>query len=213
MNNYLKYVAVASCLFVVIPQLRAQGYIVPNGIYITMLNPSVGEIDLSWPQETQINGFLLNPLGKQLPTFYTNIFNFSEPATIGVRVFLVQPNDAFSLQPILSQNWTELGNPNSSFVFQAGIPFYVGLYSGANIAPPYPPYPPYQYLDPVFGWAELENVGGVIQLLNSALEYGGDGIYTGTQTIIQPTPEPSILALSAWGGLLLAWRWRKNLPT
>ena len=27
-----------------------------------------------------------------------------------------------------------------------------------------------------------------------------------------PTPEPSALALSALGGLLLAWRWRKNLP-
>jgi hypothetical protein len=142
MKKYLKYIAVTSCLFVVIPQLRAQGYIVPNGVGITMLNPSVGEIDLSWPQEAQINGFLLTPSGKQQPTFYTNIFNFDEPVTIGVRVFLVSPNDPISLQPIMSQSYTELLFP-ANYVFQAGVPFYVGLYSGANVAPPYPPQPPY----------------------------------------------------------------------
>jgi hypothetical protein len=184
---------------------RAQGYLVPNGV-VTNLFP--GEIDLNWPQETQVNGFSLTPTGKQAPTVFTNIFNFNEPATIGVRVFLVNSNDALSLQPILSGTWTELQLGNN-YVFANGTPFYVGLYSGANVAPPYPPTPPYQYLDPVFGWAELENVQGSIVLLNSALEYGGNGIYAGTPTIIQPAPEPGTLGLVALGGLLLTWARRK----
>ena len=117
------------------------------------------------------------------------------------------------MQPILSQNWTELGASPSNYVFAAGVPFYVALYTGFNFAPPYPPYPPYQYLDPVFGWAELENIGGTIQLLNSALEYGGGGIFAGTQNII-PVPEPSTFAMVALGGLLLGfrrWQGRKEL--
>jgi hypothetical protein len=59
----------------------------------------------------------------------------------------------------------------SSYVFNVGTPFYVGLYTGGGVAPPYPPYPPYVYTDPVFGWAELENVNGTIELLNAAAEY------------------------------------------
>ena len=63
--------------------------------------------------------------------------------------------------------------------------------------------------NPLFGWAELENVQGTIELLNSALEYQGGGIYAGTQTII-PTPEPSELALAALGTLLFGlWHRRK----
>jgi hypothetical protein len=38
-----------------------------------------------------------------------------------------------------------------------------------------------------------------------ALEYGGAGIYAGTQNII-PVPEPSELALGALGALLLGFR-------
>lgn len=208
MNTIRRLVLGTLALLLSSIQLRSQGNLVPNGV---VTNLFAGEIDLNWPQETQINGFTLTPAGKQQPTFYTNVFDFDEPVTIGVRVFLVNSNAAISLQPILSGSWTELAYPNS-YVFNNGAPFYVALYSGANLAPPYPPYPPYQYLDPVFGWAELENVNGTIELLNSALEYGGAGIYAGTQNIIQAVPEPSesVLALGALGGALLAWRVRKK---
>ena len=146
-----------------------------------------------------------------MPTIYTNVFSFTEPVTIGVRVFLVQPNDAISLQPILSHAWTELEYPNS-YIFANGVSFYVGLYTGYNFAPPYPPFPPYTYLDPVFGWAKLVNNQGIIQLLDYAVEYQGGGIYAGTQTII-PTPEPSTFCLTALGGLLFGWRvWKKSPP-
>jgi hypothetical protein len=206
MKITLKWFAIIGCIFGSMFRLNAQGYIVPNGV-VTNLFP--GEIDLSWPQETQVNGFTLTPSGKTVPSLtYDNIFSFNEPATIGVRVFLVSFNDPISLQPVLSMSYPELTYPNS-YVFNVGTPFYVGLYSGASIAPPFPPYPPYIYTDPVFGWAELENVNGTIEVLDSALEYQGGGIFAGTQNII-PTPEPGTLALLSAGVGLLGLRWRQN---
>ena len=194
------------CFWCVILQLHAQGYLVPNGVR-TDLYP--GEIDVWNPNGNQTTGFIFTPIGQQQPTTYANIFSFTEPATIGVRVFLVQPNDAFSLQPIISQSWPEFGYAPSC-VLQEGVPFYVGLYTGYNFAPPYPPSPPLFYTDPVFGWAELQNVQGVIQVIDYAVAYKAAGIYVGTQTIIQ-TPEPSTIALAGLGGLLLGCRrWRNT---
>ena len=46
-------------------------------------------------------------------------------------------------------------------------------------------------------------------MLGSALEYGGDGVYAGTQNIV-PTPEPSEFALVALGTLLVGFGRRKN---
>lgn len=42
-------------------------------------------------------------------------------------------------------------------------------------------------------------------MLDSALEYGGVGIYAGTQTIIL-IPEPNTLGLFSLGGLLFGFR-------
>ncbi len=205
MKINLKFVAIVSCLFGAISQLYSQGYIVPNGV---MTNLYPGEIDVWNPSGGMLTGFSFTPVGIQQPTSYSNIFNFDEPVTIGVRVFLVSPNDPISLQPIISQNYAELLFP-ANYVFQSGVPFYVGLYTGSNFAPPYPPSPPYIYLDPVFGWAELENVRGMIKVLDYAVEYQGGGIYAGTQNII-PTPEPSALALGTMGILAFGLRrWKK----
>jgi hypothetical protein len=205
MKTKFKYLAVLCCFLVSIIQLHSQGYLVPNGV---MTNLIQGEIDVWNPTESQATGFTFTPIGMSQFAIYTNVFNFDEPLTIGVRVFLVSSNDAISLQPILSHGFTELLFP-ANYIFQAGVPFYVGLYTGESIAPPGPFLPPYTYNDPVFGWAELENVNGAIQVLDYAVEYQGGGIYAGTDNII-PAPEPSVFALTALGGLLLGFRrWTK----
>lgn len=193
-------------------RLHSQGYIVANGVtyggletgmgYSIFVNDNPSGLPSSNSQYTK---FWLNPVGESQP----NAFSLTEQADIGVRIFLVSANDPIILQPISSQTYTEL-QQSSSYVFEAGVPFYVGLYTGYEFAPPYPPYPPYNYIDPVFGWAELENVGGAIQMLGSALEYQGGGIIAGTDTII-PVPEPSALGLSALlGATLLAFGRRRN---
>ena len=199
------FIGILCSIFLPFFPIYGQGYIVLNGVDT---NSFPGEINVWNPTGTQATTFSLDPFGKQQPTVYTNVFNFNEPATIGVRVFLVQANDAISLQPILSQAWTELGLGNN-YDFANGVPFYVGLYTGGGIAQPWPFSPPYTYNDPVFGWAELENINGVIRVLNYAVEYQGGGIFAGTQNII-PVPEPSTFALAALGGLLLGFcRWKK----
>ena len=85
-----------------------------------------------------------------------------------------------------------------------GSPFYLGLYTGYD---PWDSHGNYTgiYTDPVFAWGEFVNNGGAIEMLSSALEYGGGGIYANTENII-PAPEPSIFGLSTLGALLLGWR-------
>ena len=107
MKTHLKYIAIACCIFVGIPQLQAQGYIVQNGVAYNGLSSGFGyEIsvihDVGNAYYTQ---FFLNPIGKTQPTVYTNTFSFGEFTDLGVRVFLVSPNDAISLQPI---DWAPL---------------------------------------------------------------------------------------------------------
>ena len=115
-------------------------------------------------------------------------------------------NAPVTAQAILSGAYTEITYPNS-YIFNSGIPFYVGLYTG-NMSY----YPPNGiYSDPLFGWAKLVNNQGVIQLLDSAIEYQGGGIYAGTQTII-PVPEPSSVTLLGIGTMLLSFFGRRNSP-
>ena len=190
----------------------AQGYIVNNGV-VTNLFPN--EVDLNWPAETQINGFEFAPVGITSGA-YTNVFTFGEPATIGVRVFFVNSNQPITLDEIRSNLDSEISNltdpiypANPTNVINVNSPFYVALYSGAQLAQFYPSgnTNAVEYTDPVFGWAQLENVNGRINLLNSALEYQGGGIFAGTQNIIS-IPEPSELTLGVLGALLLGFRRR-----
>ena len=211
------FIGILCSIFLPSFQLHAQGYIVPNGVTyngyqsvsgygISVVDNPSGALSI-FSTSTE---FWLNPVGKTPPSLYTNTFALSELADIGVRVFQVSLNDTISLQAIQSQSFLELSASTTNCIFRSGVPFYVALYTGLQFAPPYPPYPPYQYLDPVFGWAELVNNQGVIQMLGGALEYGGAGIIAGTQTIIQPVPEPSTFAMAALGGLLLGFRrWGK----
>lgn len=195
MKAKLLSLAVIGFLFVLTHQLSAQGYIVPNGVVYAGLNFGGGyEVDVIYnPINSYYTGFSLTPKS-------ANTFEFDPIVDVGVRVFSVSANNPISLQPILSQTYTELSYPNT-YLFADGVPFYLGLYTGnQNFAPPNG-----IYTDPLFGWAELENIGGIIELLADAMEYQGGGIYAGTQTII-PTPEPGEFALSALGALLLGFR-------
>jgi hypothetical protein len=192
--------------------VQAQGYIVPNGIVFNFGG-------LFSPQELDVihnpanpssggsyTGFELNPIGKTQPTVYTNTFSFNPVLDVGVRVFLVSSNTAISLQPILSQSFTELGfAPN--YVFNNGVPFYLALYTGNQNN-----YPPNGiYTDPLFGWVELVNNQGVIQMLGGAIEYGGVGIVAGTQIVIQAVPEPNAWSLLGLSALLVGgWHWKNR---
>ena len=199
MRSKLKSVAVIGIIFGAIFQLHSQSYIVPNGIVTDYYHESPGEISVAHdPTNLFYTGFLLQPAGKTLPTVYTNTFLFNPIVDVGVRVFLVSSNDPIGLQQILSRNYMEL-NPQN-YVFNSGVPFYLGLYTGNQSFAP----PSGIYSDPLFGWAKLVNNQGVIQLLDSALEYQGGGIYAGTQNII-PVPEPNSLAMLGFGALLLGF--------
>lgn len=193
MKATLKLLASTLFIFGVTLRLHSQGFIVPNGV---TFNPSgvLGyEVDvLQDPTNGNYTGFFLMAQS-------AISFSFDTYADEGVRVFLVLPSRPVSLQAIQTQGYPELTSPNS-YVFNNGVPFYVGLYTGPNL--------PQNgiYTNPLFGWARLVNNNGVINFLDGALEYGGAGIYAGTQTII-PVPEPSSLGLLALGGLLLGW-WR-----
>jgi hypothetical protein len=104
------------------------------------------------------------------------------------------------LQPILSNNYTELGSSGRDM--PSGVPFYLGFYTG---------YSPQGgiYSNPVFGWGEFVNNAGAIQMLDSGLEIQGGGIYAGTQNII-PVPEPSVLGF--FGIAVLIFVWHCNRP-
>ena len=212
MQTKLNILAAICVFFGAAFQLSGQGYIVPNGVvsnYGGLFFP--GEIDVlhdpTHPtRASSYTGFIFDPRGMTPPTVYINTFLFDPVVDIGVRVFLVSPNDAMSLQPILAHSYTEL--LPTTYVFNSGQPFYVGLYTGnVQFAPP-----DGIYSDPLFGWAELVNDRGAIELLDGALAYKADGIYVGTRNIIGGVPEPGALGLCALGALLLGWRilvWRR----
>jgi hypothetical protein len=192
-----KHLAIIACLSVSVFQLHSQGYIVPNGVTYDGL--SFGGYQMSVVSDPANGGstaFFLDLLDM-------NTFRFGPLADEGVRVFMVSYDDPISLQPIMSGSYLELAYPYPpySYVFGNGSPFYVGLYTGSAV-PVNGVYP-----NPLFGWAELVNNNGVIQLLDGALVYQAEGIYAGTQTII---PEPCVVTLAALGTLLLGFRRRQH---
>ena len=174
---------------------HSQGYIVPNGVTYAGSNPGATIHVIQNPTTLDFTGFSLISQGP-------NTFSFNPFLDEGVRTFLVSQNDAVSLQPILANSYPELTNPNI-YTFANGSPFYLGFFTGSTF--------PVNgvYSDPLFGWARLVNLNGTIQLLGGALEYGGGGIYVGTQTII-PVPEPGAFVLAGLGVVLLGFRHRRR---
>jgi len=195
-------IAFAILMFVTAARCLSQGFIVPNGIFsYPSFQNTVGVIHNPFaPNGNSATGISLIPDPTSDPNFPLKIFAFDPFTDIGVSVFFVSPNDPISLQPILSMDYTELSYPNS-YVFKNGVPLYVGLYTGNFYQPDG------TYGDPSFGWAELENVNGTIEILNGAVEYQGGGIYAGTQTII-PIPEPPSSGILMVAAGIFFWRER-----
>ena len=193
-----KYIAIAGCMIGAALHLHAQGYIVPNGVTFLGFNGAGYEIHVL---QNPTNG---NYTGLSLLPQHSTSFQFSPFADEGVRTFIVSSNQPVSPQPILANNYIELTYPNSYF-FANGPTSYLGFYTGNT-------YPQNGiYSDPLFGWGEFVNNNGVIQMLNSALEYGGGGIYAGTENIIS-VPEPATLGLLGLGALCFGLRRRRSDP-
>jgi len=196
MKTKMQNLVVTVLVFTAAVQVEAQGYIVPNGVtYLGFGGLGGYETHvLQNPTNGNYTGFLLS---RQSQT----TFLFGAFLDEGVRVFQVSPNDPVSLQPILANSYTELTYPNS-YVFANGSTFYLGFYTGNT-------YPQNGiYSDPLFGWAEYVNNNGVVQMLNSALEYGGGGIFAGTENIIG-VPEPSVFSLLGLGALFFGLHRRR----
>jgi len=187
----------------------AQGYIVPGGVTYagTSQGPGYSISIVRDPTNGATTGFSFVPLDK-IPSsnLYTNSFQWSPIVDVGARVFFASRNQAITTNALLSGAFTELAfSYNSGYIFQDSVPFYLALYTGnMNYAPPSG-----VYNDPLLGWVQLVNNQGAIQMLGGALEYGGAGIYAGTQNIIN-VPEPGSFALLVAGGLLGAWRWKRS---
>jgi hypothetical protein len=199
MKPHSKYLGICFVAFTTI-QLYGQGYIVPNGVSDLGYNGYGYEIHVTQnPANGDYTGFLLSPITIRPPflpdpnLFIVTLFLVN--GGNGVRIFMVSLNDPISLQPILSNNYTELGSSGRDM--PNGAPFYLGFYTG---------YSPQGgiYSNPVFGWGEFVNNAGAIQMLDSGLEIQGGGIYGGTQNII-PVPEPSVLGLFGIAVLIFAW--------
>jgi hypothetical protein len=199
MKKTLKSLVVIAFTFGAVLRLHSQGYIVPNGVITNYSRGSPGEISVVHdPTNYYYTGFFLHPTAP-----YPNTFSFDSIIDVGVRVFLVSQYDPISLQSIQSGSYTELLGLNN-YTFNTGAAFYVGLYTGnQNFYPP-----DGIYSDPLFGWARLKNNNGTIELLNSALAFGAEGIYAGTQTLI---PEPGVIGLFSLGLFLFGWHSRKRL--
>jgi hypothetical protein len=182
------------CLFTAAFRGNSQGYIMPGGITAYGSGPgsSLSVSVIQNPPGRDNTCFLFWPSG-------TNTFDYGVCLDEGVSVFLVSYNDPISLQPILERRYGSLPR-----FLEPGIPFYVGFYTGYWTLINGIPVSPRIYRDPVFGWGKFVNQDGTIQMLDSALEYGGAGIYAGTQTIIA-VPEPPVLNFTRSGNNLLLW--------
>ena len=211
MKELLKLLAVVFWVLGITLQVHAQGYIVPNGVVYSGLSVFGGyEIDVSHdPTNATYTGFFLEPAGKTPPgSIYTNTFLFTSYVDVGVRVFFVEANQPISLEPIMANSYTELKYPNT-YVFDDGFEFSLGFYTGPRWSQ-YPPTDPITYADPLFGWASFVNNHGVIEMIDSAIEYKGGGIFAGTQTII--VPEPGTICLFGFGALFFGRRFLCKRP-
>ena len=187
----MKKIITICSIFLATLQLHAQGTIIPNGITCSYHISS-------WSSTTSVyimhnNGYAQVDIA-MFGDFSTNLFVGAVIAgDSDARVFSFQANDLFTLQGIQSGDYIELtSSPWSGFnmTCEENDPFYLGFYTGS------PSGTAGIFSDPVLGWGLFENVGGIIKMIDSGLESGGDGIIVGTLGLV---PEPSTCALVLFG--------------
>ena len=112
--------------------------------------------------------------------------------------YLVPNLAVFSAATISSGIFPALFALNQPHAINVGFSdFYLGINTGQGFAGGHPN-------RNVFGWAHfVNNQQTGLQMISNAVTYGNAGIIVGTTTVI-PVPEPSIFALAAAGGWLLA---------
>jgi hypothetical protein len=177
----------------------AGGSIVPAGITASRWAGSgPGRLELHViqnPSDGDYTCFMFEPQGR-------DTFDFNYCLDEGVRAFLVPSNAPISLPPILQGNYPELKGRQA---FEPKIPFYVGFYTGrAILTNGLPAFGLGIYTNAVFGWGKFVTRDDVMELLDSALEYGGAGIYAGTHTIIS-AKSPVLNFASSGNQLRLSW--------
>lgn len=175
------------------------GYLVPGGISaLRRGNAGPGALEvrvIQKPTDGDYTCLTFSPQGR-------DTFSFNHCLDEGVRAFVVPSNAPISLKAILEKRYPELRAPQ---VLEPDVPFYVGFYTGqAMITNGTPTSGLGIYREPVFGWAKFVNQDDTLQMLDSALEYGGAGIHAGTRTIIG-APEPPVLNFTRSSDDLLLW--------
>jgi hypothetical protein len=171
------------------PAPGSSAFIVPAGITALRHGLTPGELEIHVIQDPATGDdtcMSFQPQGR-------DTFGFSYCLDEGVRAFLVSSNAPLSEQTILQGNYPRL---QQNQAFEPGIPFYVGFYTGRGFGS--------TYTNAVFGWGKFVTSDDVVELLDSALEYGGAGIYAGTQTII-PSQETAALNFVSSGKKLRLW--------
>ena len=206
MKTHFRFLVVLVCAFATVGHLRAQGYIVPNGITYSSAGLTAVIHVLQNPTNSDYAGFGLRPRFTTPPQVYDTIFSFDLHPGESVRAFLVSSNDPISLQAIQTGSYLELSS-GGLYGFDLDVPFYLGFYTGSTNG-----MPAGIYSRPVFGWSEFVNSKGVIQMLDAALVVGGDGIYVGTQRIIS-VPEPGVLSLVSVAAFLFGFCGKRSNKT
>jgi hypothetical protein len=175
------------------------GYLVPGGITaLRGIGPGPGRLGveiIQKPSDGDYTCFMFEPQGR-------NTFDLGYCLDEGVRAFLVPSNAPISLPTILEGNYPEL---KGRYAFEPEIPFYVAFYTGrAVLTNGVPAFGLGIYTNAVFGWGKFVTRDDVMEMLDSALEYGGAGIYAGTHTII--SAESPVLHFASFGNQLrLSW--------
>jgi hypothetical protein len=169
----------------------AQGFLVTNGI-----SRDVAGIFhvVQNPQSLDETSFFFTHEGD-------GFFKLFKSLDEGSRLFFVVGNSPFGEEQILNASYPELLE-GSVHAMPGSVPFYLGIYTG---------YAPQGgiYENPLYGWAQVANIGGSIQLLDGALAFGAGGIYVGTQTII-PVPEPTAMTLCGFSLMAMSWWLRRS---